>query len=242
MSTTLAYLAGAMDSDGHFSIKKSTYHMRVRKDAGNPVYSEHMGLKQVTPQIPELLKQTFGGYLALCAPSCKENGRPLWSWQVTCRQAANATSALLPFLKVKCRQAELIRELQETRSNQYRQFSYWFALENPAWPDGELITATEAVGIIGYANRGMLSQAIRNGSILTTHRRPGGRKEVPRFPKAFIVAYAVHAAKAKDGRGRIRPAQLIAWRERLWQEVRELNKIGVNGTPVYHRTGPYTMS
>ena len=62
-AATLAYLAGAMDSDGCISVKRSTYAMRVRGDAGTPVFSERVIFKQVTPEIPTLLKELFGGSL-----------------------------------------------------------------------------------------------------------------------------------------------------------------------------------
>src|SRR6184192_74603 len=61
---TLAYLAGAMDSDGWFGIKRSTYHQRVRGDAVNPAYQERLGLKQVAPTVPTMLRNCFGGSLS----------------------------------------------------------------------------------------------------------------------------------------------------------------------------------
>jgi len=236
MSTTLAYLAGAMDSDGCISIKKSTYHLRVRKDSSNPTYSEQLSLKQVTPQIPELLAATFGGMVRLAAGQT-ENSKPLFHWQTTDTTAARAAQMLLPYLLVKCRQAELVLELRASKEGRYRQLSYWFEKENPDWREGELIVASEAMRILGYSTRGLLSQAVGNKSILAIPVPRGGHKEYPRFPKAFVQAYAEFAATSSDNRGRRRPPQLIAWRDRLWQQVRELNKIGVYGTAIYHRTG-----
>ncbi len=241
MSATLAYLAGAMDSDGCISIKKSTYHIRVRKDAGNAVYSERLSLKQVTPQIPELLAITFGGVVKLRGAQT-ENGKPLYTWVVTDKVAALAAERLLPYLLVKRPQAERVAELRKSKNNVYRRFVYWFVLENPAWGKGEMLVASEVLKILGYSNRALLSQAVGNGSLLALRVPRGGHKEHARFPKDFITAYAAFAATSSDNRGRRRPVQLIAWRERLWQEVRELNKIGVHGTPVFHRTGPYTMA
>lgn len=242
MSTTLAYLAGAMDSDGHFSIKKSTYHMRVRGDASNPVYSEQAGLKQVTEDIPVLLVETFGGHVGLRKPQT-ENSKPLYHWMATDKIAANVACLLLPYLRVKKRQAKVLIELRETKSNnEYRRLSYWFDKENPLWRSSEMLVASEVLKILGYSNRALLSQAVGNKSILALSVPRGGTKETPRFPKEFVLAYAEFAATSKDNRGRRRPQQLIAWRERLWGEVRELNKIGVHGTPIYHRTGPYTMA
>lgn len=112
----LAYLAGAIDSDGCISVKRSTYAMRVRGDAGAAVYSERVMLKQVTPQIPTLLKETFGGSFRIDKKPSAKRGRDLYSWQVTDRQAAECLRALLPFLRIKREQALnclALREIKE---------------------------------------------------------------------------------------------------------------------------------
>lgn len=100
----LAYLAGAMDSDGCISVKRSTYAMRVRGDASAPVFSERVMFKQVTPEIPTLLKEMFGGSLRVDEPSTA-NGRRLYAWQATDLRAAECLKALLPYLRVKREQA-----------------------------------------------------------------------------------------------------------------------------------------
>jgi len=113
--TLKAYLAGCIDSDGYFSIKRSTYHMRVRKDSGQPVYSERIGLKQVTPDVPNLLHKHFGGYYRIEKPSSK-HGKPLYAWTVTDKQAFNCVVSLFPYLRVKQPQAELLIKLRELKS------------------------------------------------------------------------------------------------------------------------------
>jgi len=113
-SDVAAYLAGAMDSDGSIGIRRSTYAQRVRGDARAAVYSERIGLKQVTPQIPELLKATFGGSLMVQAPSATR-GRPLHYWEATNRVASDALVALLPFLRVKRAQAETVLALRASK-------------------------------------------------------------------------------------------------------------------------------
>jgi len=133
MKQICAYLAGAIDSDGSIGIKRSTYHQRVRGDARNAVFIERVMLKQVTPQIPELLHQTFGGHLKLQKPACGKNGRPLYAWQFT----------------IPCLLVEYVKSIQT------------------------------------------------------------------------------------EGRKLSRPPQLIAWRERICHEIRELNRIGVNGTAIH---------
>jgi hypothetical protein len=107
MSTTelLAYLAGAIDSDGTIGIKRSTYSMRVTGDSEQATFSERVALRQVTPHIPALLREQFGGYLGMNDPNAKR-GRPLHSWQATDKRAVACLTALLPFLRIKREQAE----------------------------------------------------------------------------------------------------------------------------------------
>lgn len=116
-----AYLAGAIDSDGTIGIKKSTYSMRVTKDSSGATYSERLALRQVTPAIPELLKKHFGGALYMTKPS-NENGKHLYSWQITDQKAVACIKVLLPYLRVKKRQALNCLELRKIkeRSKKHR--------------------------------------------------------------------------------------------------------------------------
>ena len=110
-----AYLAGCLDSDGYFSIKRSSYHMRVRGDSGQLVYSERIGLKQVSEHVPSLLHKYFGGYYRIDKPSSR-HGKPLYAWSVTDRKAISCVTILLPYLRVKKAQAELLIELRRLKS------------------------------------------------------------------------------------------------------------------------------
>lgn len=235
---TLAYLAGAMDSDGSFGIKRSTYAMRVRGDATQPVYSERAMLKQVTPEIPALLHECFGGTLRREVKG--GNFKPLHAWMTTDTNAAKVAEALLPYLRVKRRQAELLLELRETKASRYRQAAHWFGQEFPNWRDMELLTTTEVMRLLGHVNRGSITQALGNGMLLALPYNHAGRweGEQPRFPRLLVERLA--GLHGRDGRAQIRPPQLIEWRERIYQQVRELNKIGVNGTSTYFLTGHHT--
>lgn len=231
---TLAYLAGAMDSDGSIGIKKSTYHRRVRGDAKNAIYSERISLKQVTPQIPQLLQETFGGSLGKHLPGTP-NSKPLYVYSATDVNAANACQAMLPYLRVKRRQAENLLRLRASKGGRMWQASYWFEKEYPRWRRMELVTGTEAAAIIGYTNKGSVSQAIRNGTLLALPYDNTGR-ERPRIPR--LLAERVAESAGRGGK-HIQAPQLIALRETLYQRARELNKTGINGTPTYFKTGPY---
>ena len=115
MKTELAYLAGAIDSDGTIGIKRSTYAMRVTQDSKSPTFSERVALRQVVPIIPEMLKAKFGGSLYMTAPSTP-NGKPLYSWAATDLRAAECLNALLPYLRIKKAQAVNCLELRKVKT------------------------------------------------------------------------------------------------------------------------------
>lgn len=127
----LAYLAGAMDSDGWFSIKRSTYAMRVRGDADNPIFFERCGIKQVQPDVVKMIHDNFGGYFRIDKPTAK-NGKPLYAIQLTNKKAYEFTKAILPFLRIKKSQAEILVRLRKSikegktdRSEKITQKSRW---------------------------------------------------------------------------------------------------------------------
>ena len=110
----LAYLAGCIDSDGTIGIKKSSYSVRIVKDSGQPVYSERLSLRQVSPEVPNLLKDTFGGSVYITKPST-ERGKNLHSWQITDKKASECLRHLLPFLRIKREQAINCLKLREIK-------------------------------------------------------------------------------------------------------------------------------
>lgn len=228
---TLAYLAGALDADGFFGIRKSTYRMRVSKDAHCPLYSERTGLKQVTPQVPELLRDTFGGSLSIQRANAR-NGKPLHGWSATDKTAAEVARALLPFLRIKTEQARCLLSLRATKDNpRFRTVAYWFALEHPKWTKGALISYAETAAMLGYAQLESVSQAVSNGSLLALPKSTPG---APRIPRALVELFTAGPPRT--------PPQLLAQRERIWAECRELNRIGTGKHPISERTGPYALA
>lgn len=101
----LAYAAGVIDSDGSIGVRRSTYAMRVRGDAGAPTFSARVCVKQVTPQAVALLKETFGGSLMMQRPSVSR-GKPLHYWEIHSRSAVACLHLILPYLRIKREQAE----------------------------------------------------------------------------------------------------------------------------------------
>jgi len=235
---TLAYLAGAMDSDGWFSIKKSDYKTRVIKDCYYPTYQAKVGLKQVTPQIPNLLHSIFRGSLRK-EKGQSENSKELFVFECNNQQAIAFCKTLLPFLVVKKQQAKIILELEETRNRKYLMHSYWFSQKYPNWKNDELLSSQEVCHILGYKNLSSVSQAVKNGLLLSV-KGAYHLASKPRIPKKLVEIVLEEQRKGKDGRVRTSPQEVVEWRERLYKQVRELNKIGIHGTEVYFRTGYHT--
>ena len=117
---TLAYLAGCIDSDGCIGIKKSTYSVRVTGDSRNPTYSERVELYQVTPEVPFLLKETFGGSVSAKTQST-DRGRPLCGWRATDKRAAHAIRQMLPYLRIEREQALNCLDLREVKEKSKRE-------------------------------------------------------------------------------------------------------------------------
>jgi len=109
-----AYLAGAMDADGYFTIKRHTYGIRVVKDSKNPSYSERTGIKQTCDIIPKMIHKRYGGYLSTQKPNTP-NGKLLYSIELGHKKAIAFLKDIFPHLKIKKRQAEILFELRESK-------------------------------------------------------------------------------------------------------------------------------
>jgi len=112
--TILAYLAGAMDSDGYFTIKRNTYSVRKLKNSKNPTYSEKCGIKQVSPEVVDLIYYHFGGARRIAKPNTK-NGKSLYVSELTHTGAVRFIEAILPYLRIKKKQALIILKLSESK-------------------------------------------------------------------------------------------------------------------------------
>lgn len=115
----LAYCAGVVDSDGMIGVKLSTYAMRVRQDSTQPHFSERIQVRQVEAAAIELLRSLFGGALWREKPSAR-NGKPLWCWQLSDLKAATCLDALLPYLRIKRKQAENCLRLRAIKTESKR--------------------------------------------------------------------------------------------------------------------------
>ncbi len=59
----------------------------------------------------------------------------VYQFQATDRPASRLSELLLPYLRIKRRQAELLVELQQTKQRAMLQPSHWFEREFPRWQE-----------------------------------------------------------------------------------------------------------
>ena len=107
----LAYLAGAIDSDGWIGIMK---HDPKRPHGRRCVsYCEAVTFSQVDVVIPELLMARFGGHIQFRERrgAAAKNWRPMYYWNGRSLIAARAVEALRPYLKIKARQGKEVARL-----------------------------------------------------------------------------------------------------------------------------------
>lgn len=109
---TCAYLAGVMDSDGWFTIKRHAANAKYRESF---TYSEFAGCGQTRPEAVELLRAAFGGTIRLRGRKTTGDWRPMYYWVVGNRMAADAASTLRPHLRIKAEQADLVIAIRASK-------------------------------------------------------------------------------------------------------------------------------
>ena len=135
--------------------------------------------------------------------------------------------------RLKPDRAQVLLDLETTNQRRYRLYSYWFEREHPGWAEGVLVDPGEAAGLLGFkGGKASVYQGVKNGTLVALRR---GRSLL--LPRDFVKVYA-RARTASRGVPS-QPPQLVQWRQQLWGKVREMNKTGVHGTPVFHRSGPF---
>lgn len=109
--TLLAYLAGAMDADGHITIQR-TMRTVGKRYAHSPIYYfPKMGYTSVSEGVPNLLRSTFGGAVHRYQPTKAAHHKLVHIWYIGTAECREAALLLVPHLRQKRRQAELVAEL-----------------------------------------------------------------------------------------------------------------------------------
>lgn len=102
---TLAYLAGVIDSDGCISTQRTKY--------GDHVYfAPRVSIAGTRRNPHDLAASFFGGSVYRYVPKNPRH-RPQFQWSRTGEGAANVLEELVPYLRIKKRQAQLGLDLFE---------------------------------------------------------------------------------------------------------------------------------
>ena len=156
--TILAYLAGVLDGDGSFCIhlKRQRICKPTRPDKITS-FTAKIQIKQVQPEAIELIHETFGGIIPRMVKPSAKNGKPLWFWEISGSRAAEVSNLLIPYLRLKKRQAEILIELccliDETGVGEGREEGRCF-LEGVGEGEGE--GERMGVGLCVFARKEML--------------------------------------------------------------------------------------
>lgn len=180
----LAYCAGVIDSDGCITIKR-----RRVKSAAHWNCSSSVFVRQVTDEAVVLLQSLFGGRISKSPPSIK-GGRDLFHWEANRKRAELVVLAILPYLRIKRRQAELLIDFQKfLRDHKGRSRASYFQ-----WSEDEpCYTIAEACEKKG-CGRGTLYQAISQKSIPSKLIRGRGRG-ARLIPKRFLDEHEFRKGK-----------------------------------------------
>ena len=108
METLYAYLAGAIDTHGRISISRD--HGYRRRGREMTYYSAAITLSDSDPVLPDLLQATFPA--SRLQYEAKNRSHREWHmWEAVGQKAQEPLIRLLPYLRIKPRQAELALSL-----------------------------------------------------------------------------------------------------------------------------------
>jgi hypothetical protein len=206
MSRTIAYLAGVIDSDGCITIKR-----RRVKTAAQWNMQASIFVRQITDEAVTLLADTFGGRINK-RPSGTPGGRDLYHWELDRIKAVAAAKKLLPYLRIKRRQAQILIEFGSFMADtpQRRRITHFkWSIDEPCY------TVAQAVSLKG-CTAATIYQAIGNGSIpsrLISGAGHGTRLIPKRFWDAYEVRPGFHTL----------PAEYIAKRDTFRAAIHALN-------------------
>lgn len=114
----LAYLAGIVDGEGYIGIKKSKPYNKLTGRV-NPGYDERIQIRMVERGALRLLERTLGGW-CYYEKAATKNRRPLFCYQASQLKAARICEILLPFLRIKRKQALAVLRLTENKASAKR--------------------------------------------------------------------------------------------------------------------------
>lgn len=106
-----AYLAGIIDGEG------SLYVASASLPSGTKSYSARLSVDQSNEEFIRWVASMFGvGCVAEVTKKSSLGKKRAFAWRASCKEAASVLRAVIPYLKIKKRQAELLLELEENKS------------------------------------------------------------------------------------------------------------------------------
>jgi len=105
---TASYLAGLIDGEGCIEIQK---RKKPECIVGH-YYTARIRISSTNKEIIEWLKNSFGGYIS--ERKGNGNNKDSWTWCLAYGKAKKFIGKVCPYLKIKRKQAELLREFFKT--------------------------------------------------------------------------------------------------------------------------------
>lgn len=102
-AVSLAYAAGIVDGEGTIGITE----LSPRKDRRSPQFRAYVAVVMTDPAVPLWMAQTFPGTVHAYAGR-QPGHKGTFGWRLANRRAAEFCGLLVPYLKVKRAQAELL--------------------------------------------------------------------------------------------------------------------------------------
>ena len=110
-TTQLAYCAGIIDGEGCIRVKRTEWE-RYRGDRKTPGYHASIQVKMVNRDAMDFLAEVLSGTVRV-EKRGQSNRRPLYQWSLADLKAETALHMLLPFLRMKKPQAQLLIRLRD---------------------------------------------------------------------------------------------------------------------------------
>jgi len=112
--TDKAYFAGILDGEGWFSLHRVIRH----KPSNSPSYSASIGVSNTSKSLIDWIREKLGGTIRVRLPKDGDLGKKIrYEWRAQISIARMIIPDVLPFLKIKKEQAEVMALLLETRSS-----------------------------------------------------------------------------------------------------------------------------
>jgi len=106
---TAAYIAGFIDGEGYFGILKNRCRTGGRRE---DYYTAVLKIGNTDKDIIYWLKNSFGGTIWI--RDADDTHKTVYQWTLETKKLVPFIDKIYPYLKIKKKQAELLRELRKT--------------------------------------------------------------------------------------------------------------------------------